>query len=927
MFKKISLTALSLLFLNGSITIGSDTRYNILDYGAQPDGKFLCTESIQDAVDQCAKDGGGTVYFPAGTWLTGTIYLESHVTLWLDTGCVLLGSKEKKDYGRSRELRGAEGETFSYWGIIAGKNLKDIAIRGRGTIDGQGVNFKYKNGPRPKNVYLEGCSDVLIEGIRMRNAGSWMQHYRRCERLTIRDIAVFNHVSYNNDGLNIDSCRDVTINGCMVDSDDDAIVLKSLSLTPCENVTISDCVISSHCNSIKMGTESGGGFQNITVTNCTICSPRYSKVIYGRQRGLAGVALEIVDGGTLDRVTLSNLTIKGVTVPIFMRLGNRARLYEENQSKPDVGTFRNVIVSNVVATDCSSVGCSITGLPGHAIENVTLSNIHLGFEGGGVREDASRHVPEKPTSYPESTMFGTLSAYGFFCRHVRGLTFHNLHLDTTAPDRRHALVFDDVNEAVLDDLEAPFTAGAVGMIRCTNSQNVSIRNCRPPKGTELFLSLRGSQTDKILLMSNDLSRVKDIADFAEGAPESALILQANHIAQANQLTSTDKPIPPKPPALTDAFIIDAVFPGGNIIVDRIEGDTVFLRPDLRDTSTWWFYWHFRVRGAAGRTLTFQFEGKNPIGTQGPAVSTDGGNTWSWLNPKAVKDASFDYAFDEQRREVRFCFSIPYLETNLHEFLRRHTNNPHLAAYQLCHTRKGRIAERLHVGKIEGDPKYRILLTARHHACEMIASYCLEGLLEAVLSDTELGQWFRDNVEILAIPFVDKDGVEAGDQGKNRKPHDHNRDYANKSIYPSVQAIRRLVPQWSRGQLDVVLDLHCPYISGKNNEVIYLVGSSDPAIWKQQQKFAAVLESVKTGPLPYSAQSSLPFGMDWNTAKNYGEHKSCSRWGAEQAGIRLATTIEIPYANVDATVMTVDNARAFGRDLALALRHYLEGTNE
>ncbi len=531
MLKNTSLIVSVLLFLSGSIAAGPapKTPSNVLDFGAKPDGGTLCTQAIQKAVDQCAQNGGGTVHFPAGMWLTGTIYLESHITLQLDSGCVLLGSKEKKDYGRPHKLSGTEGETFSYWAIIAGKNLTNIAIRGRGTIDGQGANFKYKDGPRPKNVYLEGCSDVLIEGVRMRSAGSWMQHYRRCDRLTIRDIAVFNHVSYNNDGLNIDSCRDVAISGCVVDSDDDAIVLKSLSLSPCENVTISDCIVSSHCNSIKMGTESGGGFQNITVSNCTICSPRYSQVIYGRQRGLAGVALEIVDGGTLERVAITNLTIKGVTVPIFMRLGNRARLYEKDQPRPGVGKFRNVTVSNIIATDCSSVGCSITGLPDHPIENVTLSNISLGFEGNGTKEDAVREIPEKPESYPESTMFGTLPANGFFCRHVKGLRFHNLQLATSAPDYRHAVILDDVNEAVLDSLDAPFAAGAAGTIRCVNSQNILIRNCRPSSGTELFLDLRGPQTRNVLLLSNDFSGVKGIAHRADDVPESALALQANQL--------------------------------------------------------------------------------------------------------------------------------------------------------------------------------------------------------------------------------------------------------------------------------------------------------------------------------------------------------------------------------------------------------------
>jgi hypothetical protein len=280
-----------------------------------------------------------------------------------------------------------------------------------------------------------------------------------------------------------------------------------------------------------MGTESGGGFQNITITNCAICSPRFSEVIYGRQRGLAGVALEIVDGGILDRITISNLTIKGVTVPIFMRLGDRARLYEDNQSKPDVGKFSNVIVSNIIATECSQIGCSITGLPGHTIENVTLSNIQLSFEGGGTKEDASLDIPEKPASYPESTMFGTLPAYGFFCRHVKGLRFQNLQLRTSSPDYRHAIVFDDVNDAVIDSLDTPFAAGAAGMIRCTNSRSIFIRNCRPPKGTELFLDLRGSLAKNILFMSNDFSGVNQISHSSADVPESALILRANNLPE------------------------------------------------------------------------------------------------------------------------------------------------------------------------------------------------------------------------------------------------------------------------------------------------------------------------------------------------------------------------------------------------------------
>jgi hypothetical protein len=527
--KHLAIVCIGLVSMGTVIAASAKGTYDIQDFGAKPDGQTLCTEAIQSAVDQCAREGGGTVRLGPGTWLTGTVYLASHVTIRLENGCTVLGSKEKPHYGRPRAL--PEGGKFNYWAIFAGKGLEHVAICGQGTIDGQGANFKYKDGARPKNLYFEGCRDVLIEGVRLRNAGSWMQHYRDCDRLRIRDIAVFNHVSYNNDGLNIDGCRDVVITGCNVDSDDDAIVLKSLSAKPCENITISDCIVSSHCNSIKMGTESGGGFQNITVTNCVIQSPRYSQVIYGRQRGLAGIALEIVDGGTLDRVTVSNITIKGVTAPIFLRLGNRARTYGKDQPKPGIGQLRNVVVSNIVATDGSPIGCSITGLPDHPIENVTLSNIRLSFDGGGTRQEASREIPERADAYPESTMFGTLPAYGFFCRHVKGLTFANVHLGTATPDQRHALVLDDVAEAVIDALDAPFAQGSAALLRLSNSRNIAIRNCRPPEGTEVFLALTGGQTKEIALSNNNFTGAKTLCDRAPEVPESALLLWSNHGAR------------------------------------------------------------------------------------------------------------------------------------------------------------------------------------------------------------------------------------------------------------------------------------------------------------------------------------------------------------------------------------------------------------
>jgi hypothetical protein len=353
----------------------------------------------------------------------------------------------------------------------------------------------------------------------------------------------------------------------------------------------------------------------------------------------------------------------------------------------------------------------------------------------------------------------------------------------------------------------------------------------------------------------------------------------------------------------------------------LEGDDIFVHQDLRDTEGDWFYWHFRVRSAAGRTVTVHFTQSNPIGVRGPAVSIDAGRTWQWLGAEAVDGQSFRYTVPEASEEVRFCFAMPYLESNLREFLAAHKGHANLEVGTLCTSAKGREVEKLRLGCLVA-PKHRVLIACRHHCCEMMASYALEGPMDTMLADPEDGRWLRDNVEFLIIPFVDKDGVEDGDQGKNRRPRDHNRDYEGESLFPSVGAIRELVPEWSEGKLRIALDLHCPHIRGPHNEVIYLVGSPYEDIWGRASRFAEVLESARTGPLPYHATDNLPFGQGWNTETNQGGGKSFGRWASELPGIDFATTIEIAYANASGAAVTPDSARAFGRDLAAAIRRYL-----
>ena len=373
--------------------------------------------------------------------------------------------------------------------------------------------------------------------------------------------------------------------------------------------------------------------------------------------------------------------------------------------------------------------------------------------------------------------------------------------------------------------------------------------------------------------------------------------------------------------------VDCDVPGGNIVVDDVDGDAISVHQDLRDTEGDWFYWYFRVCRAGGRTLTVRFTQSNVIGVRGPGVSTDGGATWSWLGAEAVNGQTFTYAVPDRLGEVRFSFGMPYLQRNLEAFLGRHAGDPHLEVGRLCTSRQGRPVERLRLGCLRDAPRYRILLTSRHHCCEMMATYALEGIMATVLGDSELGRWLREHVDFLVVPFMDKDGVENGDQGKNRRPHDHNRDYngdaPSGSIYPSVRALREQAPDWAKGKLDIAFDMHCPHIRGQHNEDIYFPGGSDPVMWGKVTRFAEILQRVRQGPLPYDPVNNLPFGQGWNTADSLRGLKSFTRWAQEQPYIGLAAPIEIPYANASGAVVDAETSRLFGRDLARAFMIYLQ----
>ena len=375
------------------------------------------------------------------------------------------------------------------------------------------------------------------------------------------------------------------------------------------------------------------------------------------------------------------------------------------------------------------------------------------------------------------------------------------------------------------------------------------------------------------------------------------------------------------------FAIDKDIPAGNIALDRIEGDTVYLHQELRDTDGPWFYWAFRVRGAEGRTLDFRFTESVAVGTCGPCVSLDRGATWQYAAEGKTTPNYFPYTFPADAHEVWFSQTIPYLQTNWESFLARHEADRGrlFETGVLCQSRKGRAVEKAVFGNLSGHPRRRFFLSARRHCGETMANYVLEGILECVFAPDDLGDWLRRDVEIMVVPFMDKDGCEDGDQGKNRRPHDHNRDYTD-FLYPETRGIRDWIAERAGNVLDIFFDFHCPWLHGKHNESVYQVHSRDPENAERTQRFGRILEGLQSGCMAYREEDDIRWGVDWNTDRNYGAGRSVKRWAFEDLRCGFISSFEIPFATANGKTVTPDNCREFGRDVARAYRVFLTEAN-
>jgi polygalacturonase len=414
----------------------------ILDYGASVEAENNAA-AIQKAIDDCAEQGGGTVHVPSGTFVTGSLVLRSHVTLNLHTQATLKGTtNHPADYPKRS--------------FIFAEEIENAGIVGNGTIDGMGDhrNFQFGDGKggRPHLVRFRRCRNMTVKEVTLKNSAAWTLNLFHCDGVTVRGIHLYSHGNHNNDGIDIDS-KNVVISDCRIDCSDDAVCFKSSDPKfIVEHVVVSNCIIASNCNAIKFGTASFGGFRNIAVSNCVIRAASENNIHHWQEKlrvtaattNISGIALEVVDGGTMDRIVISNISMQNIQTPIFIRLGSRT-----NQP----GILKNVVISGVTATSESLMSSIISGIPEHFVENITLRDIILSSPGGGTKMDAERIVPENIKGYPENRMFGdSLPAYGLYVRHARNIVLDNVQCYSVTPDERPAFLFLDTENILRNNV-------------------------------------------------------------------------------------------------------------------------------------------------------------------------------------------------------------------------------------------------------------------------------------------------------------------------------------------------------------------------------------------------------------------------------------------------------------------------------------------
>jgi polygalacturonase len=466
---------------------GASDVFNVRDFGAVGDGKTLDSPAINKAIDACAAAGGGTVYLPAGTYLSGSIHMKSYINLDIGAGAEILGAPQAMHaYDPAEAFIGTAyqdgGHTYFHNSLIWGENLKYVSVTGLGKINGGGMITGDKKNPDPsygignKSIVFKLCSNVVIRDVTIAHGGHFAILVTGCNLLTIDNVII----DTDRDGMDIDCCTNTTVSNCRINSPgDDGLCPKSTyalgRLMPTENLTITNCEVSGFqegtlldgrmipskgggTGRIKLGTESNGGFRNITISNCTF-------------RDCRGLALEEVDGGTMDNITITNITMIDVAhYGIYITLGKRNR----GPNITSNGIAKNIFISNVISTSVGPMaGIEITGMPGDDIQNLRLDNIRIISKGGGTAAQSVADFKELGTGYPEPGK--PTPSYGVFARHVQNLELANVSVSYESTDMRPPMICDDVDGLQIDNFKAQVAEG-IAPARFKDVSNVTIIN-------------------------------------------------------------------------------------------------------------------------------------------------------------------------------------------------------------------------------------------------------------------------------------------------------------------------------------------------------------------------------------------------------------------------------------------------------------------
>lgn len=405
-----------------------DSLSSLGDFGARGDGVTLDTSALQRAIDATAQRGGGTVFVPAGRYVIGSIVLRDHITLYLDAGAVLLGSEDPADYPRVRaRWEGMTQDTHAP--LIGGEGLCDIAIIGRGTIDGRGAMWWQNhrantlNAPRPRLISFTDCTNVLVEGVTLTNSPAWTINPVHCKNVIVDKVTILNPPdSPNTDGINPDSCRNVYISNCHIDVGDDCIAIKAGIETeaaklraPCENITITNCTMVRGHGGVVIGSEMSGGVRNVVIANC---------VFVGTDRGIR-IKSRRGRGGFVEDIRATNIVMREVlcpfTINLYYHIGKRGDpiVADKNPRPVDEGTprVRHIHYSHITARGAKIAAGFVYGLPEMPIENLTFDDVSIEMDcnaRAGYAEMADDIPPQR--------------AAGLFARNVRGLRLRDVEI-------------------------------------------------------------------------------------------------------------------------------------------------------------------------------------------------------------------------------------------------------------------------------------------------------------------------------------------------------------------------------------------------------------------------------------------------------------------------------------------------------------------